>query len=96
MSHYMIANISIRDRQEYSRYEAGFMDIFARYAGELLAVSDDPEIVEGEWPFTRAVVIRFPDAEKARAWYDSPEYQALAEHRWRASTGNIIGLEGLL
>ncbi|MBW2282178.1 MAG: DUF1330 domain-containing protein [Deltaproteobacteria bacterium] len=95
MPHYLIANLSIQDREEYSKYEAGFMEILTRHGGKLLAVSDEPEVFEGDWPYTRAVIVRFADAAKARAWYESPEYQALAEHRWRASTGSIVGLRGL-
>ena len=94
MSVYVMAHIAIEDRDEYARYEAGFLEIFSQYRGELLAVSDAPEVVEGEWPYTRAVLIRFPDAEEARRWYESPEYQALARHRWNASTGSIIRVDG--
>lgn len=95
MSVYIMANIAIADREPYSEYEAGFAEIFARYRGEILAVSDEPRIIEGEWPYTRAVLIRFPDEVEARRWYESPEYQALAEHRWRASTGSIISVPGI-
>lgn len=91
---YIIASIAVKDWEEYGRYQAGFLEIFSRYQGELLAVSDSPQVIEGEWPFTRAVVIRFPDAEQARRWYESPEYQALSRHRWQASTGTVISVEG--
>jgi uncharacterized protein (DUF1330 family) len=91
---YIVASIKITDREEYGKYQAGFLDIFARYRGELLAVSDEPQVIEGEWPFTRAVLIRFPDEAEARRWYESPEYQALSQHRWRASTGTVITFEG--
>ena len=93
MSVYIIASIGIEDRAEYDKYQAGFLEIFSRYQGELLAISDEPRVLEGEWPYTRAVVIRFPNADEARRWYESPEYQALAKHRWRASTASIIALE---
>ena len=95
MSVYIIANISIHDGDEYEKYQAGFGEIFARYEGELLAVSDEPQIIEGEWPHTRAVVIRFPNADEARRWYSSSEYQEIAKHRRRASKASIIALEGL-
>jgi uncharacterized protein (DUF1330 family) len=90
MSVYIVASIAIEDQEEYGKYQAGFLEIFARYKGELLAVSDAPQVIEGEWPFTRAVLLRFPDEEEARRWYQSPEYQALSQHRWRASTGTVI------
>jgi uncharacterized protein (DUF1330 family) len=92
---YLVAQIDIHDRAEYEKYEAGFFEVFARFAGELLAVSENPEVVEGEWPHTRTVLIRFPSADEARRWYASPEYQALAQHRFRASRGNAVMVEGL-
>ena len=79
---YIVASIRITDRTEYDKYQAGFMDIFAKYRGELLGVSDAPQVIEGEWPFTRAVLLRFPDDAEARRWYESPEYQKLSQHRW--------------
>lgn len=90
MSVYIVASIKITDPEEYGQYQAGFLEIFGRYKGELLAVSDAPQVIEGEWPFTRAVLLRFPDEEEARRWYQSPEYQKLSQHRWRASSGTVI------
>lgn len=95
MAVYIIAQLSIHDRTEYERYQAGFLEIFARYTGELLVVSENPVVVEGEWPYTRTVLLRFPSAEDARRWYESPEYQALAQHRFRAATANVIIAEAL-
>ena len=91
---YIVASIKVEDWDEYKKYQDGFLDIFTRYKGELLAVSDEPQVIEGEWPFTRAVIIRFPDEEEARRWYQSPEYQALSQHRWRASKGAVIAFQG--
>ena len=94
MAHYVVATIKINDRDGYAQYEAGFMEIFGQHAGELLAVSDTPSVLEGDWPFTRAVILRFDDAEAARRWYESPEYQKLAEHRWAASEGSLVSFDG--
>jgi len=90
MSVYLIAQITIHDREEYGIYEAGFLEVFAQFEGELLAVSEEPNVMEGQWPCTRTVLIRFPSADEARRWYTSPQYQAIAQHRLRASTGNIV------
>ena len=92
---YLIAQIRIHDRAEYEKYAAGFPAVFARHRGELLAVSEDPVVVEGEWPYTRTVLIRFPSADDARGWYDSPEYQEIARHRFRASSANAVIVEAL-
>jgi uncharacterized protein (DUF1330 family) len=95
MSVYVIAQISIHDRSEYGKYEAGFLEVFSCYKGELLVVDENPTVVEGGWPCTRTVVIRFPTEEEARRWYESPEYQTIAQHRIRGSKTNAILARGL-
>jgi uncharacterized protein (DUF1330 family) len=94
MTAYIVARITITDPATYSVYGAGFMEIFSRYGGKLLAVDEAPEILEGEWPCTRTVLLEFPDKDVMREWYTSPDYQALAQHRFAASTANIVLLSG--
>lgn len=90
MSVYIIAQINIKDREEYKKYEEGFDEIFANYKGIVKTVDDDPVILEGEWPYRRTVLITFRTEDEARRWFDSPEYQKLAEFRRSASNGNIV------
>jgi len=89
VSVFIIGQICIHDRSGYAKYEEGFGAIFARYQGALLSVDEDVEVLEGDWVGTRTVVIEFPSSVEARRWFDSEEYQALAEHRKAASIGNI-------
>ena len=49
---------------------------------------------EGSWT-GRTVVIEFPDLATARAWYESPEYQAILPFRLVASQGDAILVEGV-
>ena len=86
--------LTITDRETYGSYESGFMEIFAKYKGALLGLSESPELLEGEWDFTRTVLISFPTREDALAWFNSPEYQELAKHRKQASTGPIMLIPG--
>jgi uncharacterized protein (DUF1330 family) len=90
MSVYLIAQITIEDRAEYQKYEAGFADVFRQHSGKVLSVSEDPELLEGSWACTRTVLLVFPDREQAMAWYESPEYQAIIGHRLAASSGNVV------
>lgn len=92
---YIVAQINIEDRDTYARYEAGFMEIFDRYEGELLAVDEAVKELEGSWEYTRTVIIQFPDEAAARSWYDSEDYQALAQHRFAASAANLAIVQGL-
>ena len=90
----LVAQINIADRDEYRQYEAGFGEIFRKYEGKSAGFSESPEILEGEWDYTRTVVIRFESREAAHAWYYSPEYQELAKHRWAGSEANIVLIDG--
>ena len=95
MAHYIIAEITIVDREEYSKYEQGFMEIFSQYNGKMLAVDENVHLLEGEWPATRTVIVEFPNKEDALDWYSSEPYQQLAKHRFAASEGNLIIVKGL-
>ena len=94
MSAYIIGLIDIHDRDEYNQYQAGFREIFSKYRGEILVVEETPTVLEGEWPYTRTVVLRFADEGEATRWYESDQYKALARHRFCASRSNVILAKG--
>ncbi|MFK7912329.1 MAG: DUF1330 domain-containing protein [Pseudomonadales bacterium] len=91
---YVVALIRIDDRARYGEYESGFMDIFERYQGRILAVDDDGRALEGDWNHTRTVLLEFPNDTALQAWYDSDDYQALMQHRLAASSANIGVIQG--
>lgn len=96
MSAYMIAQIDIHDPNEYQSYLAGFMEIFARYGGELLATSaKETEVIEGEWAYPRTVLMKFPSLDHAHRWHDDPDYQALAAIRQRSAYANLALVDGM-
>lgn len=68
--------------------------MFDKYNGRVIAVEDNPRILEGNWPSGRTVVIKFPDDSELRKWYNSNEYQTLAKCRKEASIANIAILTG--
>ena len=95
MTAYVMAQINIHDRSRYGKYEAGFMDIFAKYQGTLLSVDEAPEVLEGEWPHTRTVLIGCPSSQDAKNWFLSAEYQELAKHRHAAAESRCVIVQGL-
>lgn len=95
MAVYLINNMTMRDRQAYQAYLRGFMPVFRKYGGTVLATQDDPVPLEGEWPYQRTVLLSFPSRELAQLWLASPEYQALAELRRAGGASNILFLDGL-
>ncbi len=95
MTVYFVALVDIADRQEFGVYEQGFMDVFRQYGGKILAVDDSPTVLEGTWPHSRTVLMSFPSAEELEGWYHSPAYQAISQHRHKASTADIAVIKGL-
>lgn len=94
MSSYFIAQIKIMDKNKYEKYLEGYNAVFNKYKGEIIIVEDSPTILEGEWSYTRIVVIRFPNERDLRSWYESDEYQRLAKYRWDASDADILIVNG--
>jgi uncharacterized protein (DUF1330 family) len=91
---YLIAQLNIHDRATYAKYGSAFMDIFDRYGGKLLSVEEAPEVIEGEWGYSRTVLLEFPSEAQAHAWYASADYQAIAQHRRAAATANVVFIRG--
>jgi uncharacterized protein (DUF1330 family) len=90
VSAYIVALIDIKAPVEYEKYAEAFdFENFAtEYGGEILMVSDEQDVIEGEWS-GRLVVLKFPSRDKARGWYDSPEYRDVRKIRWAHSTTNL-------
>jgi uncharacterized protein (DUF1330 family) len=91
---YLMAQLNIHDRATYAKYGSAFMDVFNPYGGKLLSVEEEPEVLEGEWGYTRTVLLEFPSEALAHAWYESVDYQAIAQHRRAASTANVVVIRG--
>ena len=94
MSVYAVALIDIQDREQYGKYERGFLPIFEKFGGKLLAVEEEPVVREGSWPAQRTVLFEFASQEAFDHWYDSAEYQELVKLRLGSSQGNIAVLRG--
>lgn len=95
MTAYVVAQLSIHDRTRYDRYAAGFMPTLAPFGGRLLAADEAAEVLEGDWPRDKLVLIGFPDAAAAKAWAASPAYQSIAGDRLEATESVVILAHGI-
>lgn len=91
---YFIAQIDIHNPREYQRYLDECDAVFAKHDGEYLAVDTAPTVLEGDWPFGRVVLIRFPSEIALRRWYESPEYQRILAHRLKGARCVTIAANG--
>ncbi len=95
MSCYFIAQIRINDETEYRKYIDKAGEVFRKYKGEYLSVDNAPIVLEGQWNYTRTVLIRFENKDDFDAWYNSDEYQKILAHRLKAADCDTILAEGL-
>jgi len=76
MSAYMVTFVRFKDLEAYNKeYIQAAHAILTSHGGKALAVSDDVEVIEGELPKGRMVIVEFPSMEHAKAFYNDPEYQ---------------------
>ena len=95
MPAYLFANIEVTDPALYEEYRKGVPATIAQYGGRYVARGGAAEGLEGGYAPKRVVLLEFPSLERAKAWWDSPEYRPLRAIRQRASRGDLILVDGL-
>ena len=96
MNTYVLANITtIRDPVRYEDYRRLVTPTLEKYGGRFIVRGGNVEALEGTWRPGRLVIIEFPSAERARAWWSSPEYTEAKLIRQATSEGTLLILEGV-
>jgi uncharacterized protein (DUF1330 family) len=94
MTTYAIVGINVKDPTAYREYLRRAGRSFAGSGITVLAASDAPFAVEGVSPFSRYVLLQFPDRAAFDAWYTSPAYQdAIPFRHANAETGLFVLLD---
>ena len=94
MSVYVIVQGKVEDRGLLDQYVAGAGPSIKAHQGRTIAFDEKPEVVEGKIEHPRTVIVEFPSMTAFRAWYDSPEYQAILPLRLKATQGTLIVAKG--
>ncbi|GAA6154636.1 DUF1330 domain-containing protein [Pyruvatibacter sp.] len=95
MTVYAIVSICIHDRPTYDRYASRFFEVFSKFDGRLLVSDEHPELLMGDWPYDKLIMMSFPDADAYYAWAHSPEYLEIAKDREAATVGTGVLVKGL-
>lgn len=95
MSIFVIAQISITDRDAYDKYQARFLEVFTKFKGKLLAADENPQIIEGVWKREKVILMQFPDENSFRGWANSPEYLEISKDRKLGSEGVVLLVKGI-
>jgi uncharacterized protein (DUF1330 family) len=90
MAAYFVAQYVVKDPKLYREYQAAAAKTIAASGGEVVAFDVAAETIEGAPPGPQTVIVKFESSEAAKAWYDSPEYQAALPKRLAATEGFAI------
>jgi uncharacterized protein (DUF1330 family) len=94
MPAYLIVDAAVTDPEQYEQYKAASPGAIAAGGGRFLVRGGELAVLEGDWSPTRVVVVEFENLEAAKAFYESPEYQAAIKLREGAAEFNMIAVEG--
>lgn len=84
----------VHDTEAMAEYQRANRENVGKHTLKPLVVYGKIEALEGEAP-DGAVVLEFPTVADAKAWYNSPEYQAVLPYRLKAADYRAFIVEGL-
>ncbi len=90
MAAYFIAQYTVNNPGLYREYQQGAGPTIAAHGAELVSFDVAAETVEGTPPGPQTVILKFESTEKAKAWYNSAEYQAVVGKRLAATNGFAV------
>jgi len=90
MAAYFIAQYVVNDPKLYREYQTAAAPTIAASGGEVVAFDVAAETIEGNPPGPHTVIVKFESTAAAKAWYQSPEYQAAVGKRLAATEGFAI------
>jgi len=95
MSAYIIADVTVTDAEKMAKYREWSTQAMHEHGAEILVRGGDFEVLEGPWTPGRLVVLRFPDRDKAKAFYNSQTYTHARTLREGAGIMRMIVVEGV-
>ncbi|MFQ6550181.1 DUF1330 domain-containing protein [Aestuariibius sp. 2305UL40-4] len=91
---YIIGHITVTDPERYPDYVAKDTPILEAHGARFIVRGGKSELREGT-AGERHVVIEFDSFEAAKAAYEDPDYQAVADIRRASADSTIILVEGV-
>ncbi len=89
MTAYVVVHATVKNAEKMAAYAAVAGPTVASFGGEIVCRGAS-EVLSGNNPHGVMVVIKFSDRATAKAWYDSPTYQAAIANRSEAMDSVFI------
>jgi uncharacterized protein (DUF1330 family) len=94
MPAYIVVEVDVADPVRYESYKQMVPPSLAAYDGRFLVRGGKVETLEGDWSPKRLVIVEFPSVEKAKAWWNSTEYEEAKALRQATAKTQMIVVEG--
>lgn len=94
MTAYLMARVSVNNPDLFAKYAEKVPEIVREHGGRFLVRGGDPLTIEGPAEQRRIVLIEFPDVDRLRAFYGSPEYRKIVGFRHDATRSEIVAVCG--
>ncbi len=91
---YLIVRINIKYAELFQQYPPLSTKAVEKFGGKYLIRGGKFDVVEGEWPAERTTVVEFESFEKAKAFYNSLEYNEAKKVRQKSADTDFILIEG--
>ncbi len=95
MSAYIIVEVKVKDPVRYEDYKKLTPGSLKPYGGKFIVRGGKTELIEGTQEPERIVILEFENTEKAKAWWNSPEYSEAKKLRHSTAESRMILVEGV-
>ena len=95
MPAYVIYQGEVTDPVRYEEYKTQAAACIVAAGGRYIVRGGDVEVLEGEPPAGRTVVLEFPTMQAAVDWYRSEEYTAVRQLREGAAHARLYAVQGV-
>ena len=92
MAAYLVGNFKVTNVDGFTEYRNLVGKTIADHGGEYVVADAKSVPMEGD-PAHLSVVLKFPDMDALKGWYDSPEYQEILPLRVDNSEGIVTFAE---
>ena len=84
MASYLVGVVNKHNLEKYGEYAAAGFRLIDGVAVEV-AIGENPEVLEGDFPGSTIIIMKFEDDDGARNWYFSEGYQEVIPIRQAAA-----------
>lgn len=95
MAAYLLYQAEVLDPARYEVYKAKAAESIARAGGRYIIRGGEIDVLEGEPPVGRTVVLEFPTKQAILDWYRGAEYSEIRKLRDGVARARVIVVDGV-